>query len=174
MDENKEFAKKLATMTADSDPRGSRHVFYSSSSVFVENEGKILVVEEDKYDVPETAIDPPSTHTTWQDESIQSAAIRGVKKETGYSVKLTGLVGIYEVDVFERHYYHYVFSGVLENDEPEETQDEHTQNVSWIEKSEANSLKDKMRSQALVMALDDYLSGAIYPLEILKNVGRTH
>lgn len=174
MGKNEDFAKKFATMTADNDPRGSRHIFYSSSSVFVEHEGKILMIEEDKYDVPETAIDPPSTHTTWRDGTVISAAKRGVKKETGYDVDLTHLVGIYEVDVFQRHYYHFVFAGTLLTEEPEPTEDEHTKGVSWMTREEILAIKPRMRSEVLRIAFDDYVSGQRFPLEVIKNVGRTH
>ena len=175
MDENKDFAKKMATMTADSDPKGSRHIFYSSCSVFIEKDDQLLLVEEKKYDVPDLALDPPSTHVTWKDNGITNAAIRAARKETGYAVELTHLVGMYEIDIFERHYYHFVFAGNTTSDEPEhEITDEHIENVVWMDKDDIEQILPRMRSDALRVALKDYLDGKQYPLELLQHIGRTH
>ena len=64
-----------------------------SVSVIIEKDGKILFVEEKRdghifYNEPVGTIEPR--------EPITKAAIREVEEETGYIVKLTGLVGIYQ------------------------------------------------------------------------------
>jgi ADP-ribose pyrophosphatase YjhB (NUDIX family) len=172
---NQAFAKKFATMTADSDPQGSRHIFYSSCSVFVEKDGKLLMVEEKKYDVSELALDPPSTHVLWSDNGVQQAAVRGVKKETGYDVTLTDLVGVYEIDIFERHYYHFVFIGTANSEEPtNDITDDDIQNVTWVDKNDTKKIIPRLRSDALRQAYRDYIDCKKYPLELLTNIGRTH
>ncbi|MCA9397463.1 NUDIX domain-containing protein [candidate division WWE3 bacterium] len=175
MDEDKEFSKKFATMTADSDPVGSRHIYYASCSVFVEKNDQLLLVEENKYDVPDMALDPPSTHITWRDASVQEAAIRAVQKETGFEVELTHLVGIYEIDIFERHYYHFVFAGSATTEEPtHEITDVDVENVVWVNKNETDQIVPRMRSDALRTAYRDYMDGKQYPLDVLQHIGRTH
>jgi len=60
----------------------------------VEKDGKILLVQEGKksayglWNIPAGHIDPP--------EKITDGAIREIKEETGFDVRLDGLLGVYQ------------------------------------------------------------------------------
>lgn len=62
-------------------------------SVVVEQEGKFLLVQESKPG-RERLYNVPGGHVEGH-ETLQEAAVREVKEESGYDVELTGLLGVY-------------------------------------------------------------------------------
>jgi ADP-ribose pyrophosphatase YjhB (NUDIX family) len=130
----------------------------------VEKNNKILLVKEsndkDTYDIPGGKL-------MWG-ESLQSCAEREFLEESGYTIKLTNLVGIYqrEVDVDENDYIRFIFKGKLCSIKTENIIDTTVIDASWFNKIDLVN-KVKFRSEELKTEITDYLNGNSYPIDII-------
>jgi len=128
-----------------------------SISVIIEKNGKILFVEEKRgdrisYNEPVGTVEPR--------EPITKAAIREVKEETGYIIKLTGLIGIYQV-IHKKNSridaIRFVFTGKIIK-KSKRWKKEKNVTPLWIERSEISKYWNKITRPASRHALGDYLN----------------
>ncbi len=132
-----------------------------------EKDGKILLVQEAKesayglWNVLTGKIDPP--------EKIIDCAIREVKEETGFDVRLDGLIGVYQyfsnaqTTTIRFQFKASIVSGKLK------IQDGEILNAKWFTPKEILAMDDsKLRSPAVKASVRDFLAGKMYPADAVK------
>ncbi|WP_285767064.1 NUDIX hydrolase [Peribacillus sp. SI8-4] len=73
-------------------------------------------------------------------ETLQEAAIREVKEETGYDIKVSNIVALNEALIDEMHVFFITYQGHIVNRPDEIPQEENILNVEWIDLEEADRL----------------------------------
>lgn len=129
---------------------------------------KVLMVREKKdgkivWNQPVGHIEP--------NENLISAAIRETYEETGLMVEITGLVGTYLWCFKESHtVLRYCFSARYSSGTLEPILKEEIMEAKWLSKSELLELKPYFRTPITEACLNDYFSGNIYPLDLIKTI----
>ena len=135
-------------------------------SVLVVKDGKILMTQEKKEKVRGLWNFPGGNLDS--DEYIFDAAVREMKEETGYDVKLGSLVGVFSASIDCQFIY---FTGEVSGDmkiDPAEVLD-----VKWIPLDELANYPMRMTSEIMDIALSRVKNHDLHPLEVvysLKNV----
>lgn len=134
----------------------------------VEKDGKILLVQEAKesarglWNIPAGHLDAP--------ERIIDGAMREIKEETGFDVKLDGLLGVYQYIVMngQRMTIRFQFKASVVSGKLKFPKDE-ILDAKWFTPKEILAMDDsKLRSPAIKESVRDYLSGKLYPVDALK------
>ncbi|MGS2716653.1 NUDIX hydrolase [Eionea flava] len=102
-------------------------------------------------------------------ESLASAAIRETREETGWEVKLTHIVGIYRfIGNNGITYLRHVFAATPIKHHPAQPLDKGIIDAVWMTYETIMTQTNAMRSNMVKSALDDYLLGKRYALEIYQ------
>jgi ADP-ribose pyrophosphatase YjhB (NUDIX family) len=132
----------------------------------VEQDGRFLVVEQT---VRGRAVwNQPAGHLE-DGESLLEAVVRETREETAWAFEPRGLVGIYR---WRRAaaavtYLRFTFFGQAVSHEPERALDPDIQRCLWVSRAELTAARDRLRSPMVLRAVDDYLNGPRYPLDLL-------
>lgn len=137
-------------------------------NVIVKKDDKILMVQENwgnfkgMWNFPAGHLD--------DGENLFEGAIREAKEETGYDIKLTGLVNIQNAVYDNRHVIHFVFSAELVGGEVKFDENE-IMNVEFIEIDEVIGMtSDELRVGDLRKeSLMKLKKGEILPLSVVSN-----
>lgn len=141
-----------------------------TAAAVVEREGRFLLVREHCADG--IRLNQPAGHLD-PGESLQAAAIRETREETGWLVRPTGIVGMYlsryqspdrQTDVT---YLRFTFACEPVSCEIEPTLDDGIIEAIWMSETQVRASVAEHRSPQVLQSLDDYLAGCHYPLEIL-------
>ena len=131
--------------------------------VVIEKDGKYLLIQE-KQEKCYGKWNLPAGH--WDEgETIFEGAVREALEETGYHVKLTGLISVDQlakddvgvIIVFAGK----IISGDIKIDENE------ILDVRWIEFAELDNLSLRMNS--VKTSIESHKNGEIYPLSIVRD-----
>lgn len=149
-----------------------RHLVRVTASVVAHRKRKVLLIKEGKRGKkPKTnPICEPVGHVD-PDESIIEAAIREVYEETGYRVKITGLIGICHtffggngnIDSIR-----FAFRGRVIGGHPRYRRERHI-TPFFVSRAELRKLVPEIR-YASQRALQDYLAGRRVPLRTITNL----
>lgn len=134
----------------------------------VEKDGKFLLVEEASEGLSHLVFNQPAGHVE-ANETLIEAAIRETREETGYSIEISALVGIYTYSppMFpERRYYRFCFLGHLLNEDAKTEIDPDIHAVHWMSLKELQ-LTGRARSPLVSKAIQDTLSGQRFPLSMI-------
>jgi ADP-ribose pyrophosphatase YjhB (NUDIX family) len=102
-------------------------------------------------------------------ESLVDAAIRETREETAWTVKITGLIGIYRfVAPNGITYLRHAFSARPVKYHPEQTLDEGIIEAVWLTYEQITAKQTNMRSSMVKQTIEDYQHGAPYPLSLFK------
>ncbi|MFV5507004.1 NUDIX hydrolase [Acinetobacter sp. 197] len=134
----------------------------------VEKDGKFLFVEEHAEGVMHTVFNQPAGHVECG-ESIIEAAIRETMEETGHTVEVKHLLGIYTYTppMFpDRTYYRFCFLANSIAYDPNATLDAGIVGPVWMTLDELVE-SARARSPLVIKAVQDALSGQKYPLSLI-------
>ena len=132
----------------------------------IEKDGKYLMVKEaqkkyyEQYNIPGGAVE--------EGETIQDAAIREFKEETGYDVELTGALPIQTILRDNQTIYKFLFVARIVGGSMEERDNKEILGVDWLSKEDLKRLdKDALRSgNSVFKAIREYTDKHIYPLDL--------
>lgn len=141
-----------------------------TAAAVVERESRFLLVREHCPDG--IRLNQPAGHLD-PGESLESAAIRETREETGWLVRPTGIVGMYlsryqsvdrQTDVT---YLRVTFACEPISCAREPKLDDGIIEAVWMTEAQIRASVAEHRSPQVLQSLDDYLAGRRYPLEIL-------
>jgi 8-oxo-dGTP pyrophosphatase MutT (NUDIX family) len=132
----------------------------------VERDARFLVVEERVDD--RIVINQPAGHLE-EGEDLPDAVRREVLEETGWRFEPSAIIGIY---LYRRPhpvrtYLRVCFAGRVSSHEPGRPLDPEIVRVAWHTRAEIAARQGELRSPMVLRAIDDYLDGFRYPLELL-------
>lgn len=136
--------------------------------------GRLLCVEE--YADGALVLNQPAGHLE-PDESLEDAARRETLEETGWHVRLTGVVGIYQWraprrggETRSRHYMRVAFAAEPVSHEPDRPLDEGIVRALWLTPAELEAAHARHRSPLVRQTALDHLQGARHPLSLLRHL----
>ncbi|MCG8324510.1 MAG: NUDIX hydrolase, partial [Thiotrichales bacterium] len=134
----------------------------------VEDNGRFLLVEE--YSGTELVFNQPAGHLE-KDESLTDAVKREVREETAYDFEPDSVIGIY---MYPNHvqditYLRVCFHGTCNDHDPDQALDDGIVRAVWLNKSEIETQRSRMRSAMVLQCINDYLDGRSFPLDLLHH-----
>ena len=134
----------------------------------VEKDGHFLFVEEHSEGVTHTVFNQPAGHVE-SGETLIQAAIRETLEETGHTVEIDALLGIYTYTppMFpDRTYYRFCFLAQSVNVDLNATLDTGIVRAVWMNLDELQETA-RARSPLVTKAIQDALSGQRFPLSLI-------
>lgn len=134
----------------------------------IEDDGRFLFVEEFK--AGRMVLNQPAGHLE-ANESLREAALRETLEETGWSVELTALLGIYLYTAPSNGvtYQRVCFSARPLRHDPERELDSDISGITWLTRDELAVQPERWRSELVLRCVDDHLAGVNGPLELLRD-----
>ncbi|MGN7831419.1 NUDIX hydrolase [Pseudoxanthomonas sp. 22568] len=138
-------------------------------ATIVVRDGRLLMVEERAQG--RLVFNQPAGHLE-PDETLLDAALRETREETGWDVHLTAFVGAYQWKATEtdRHYLRFAFAAEPVRHDPERALDEGIVQTHWLTPAELQQAQARHRSPLVWQAVEDYLGGRRYPLDMLHHL----
>ncbi len=138
-------------------------------ATIVVRDGRLLMVEERAQG--RLVFNQPAGHLE-PDETLLDAALRETREETGWDVRLTAFVGAYQWKASEtgRHYLRFAFAAEPVRHDPERPLDDGIVQTHWLTPAELQQARDRHRSPLVWQAVEDYLGGRRYPLDMLHQL----
>ena len=142
------------------------------AATVVERDGRFLCVEEDIEG--RTVFNQPAGHLD-PGESLIAAAARETLEETGWTVNVTSLVGIYLMDteIEGKTFLRFCFSAVPLSFDAARSLDREIVRTHWLTHGELGELTPRHRSPLVMRSIDDYLAGQRHPLTMLHALLRS-
>ena len=143
-------------------------------ATIVVRDGRLLMVEEQAHG--RLVLNQPAGHLE-PDESLEHAALRETREETGWDVRLTGFVGAYQwkADIASdgsggRHYLRFAFAAEPDRHDPARPLDEGIVRALWMTPRELQAARERHRSPLVWQAVADFLGGRRHPLDLLRQI----
>lgn len=129
--------------------------------------GRLLCVEERANG--RLVINQPAGHLE-PDETLQQAALRETREETGWDVRLTAFVGAYQWKAPEtqRHYLRFAFAAEPLVHDPARRLDDGIVRALWMTPAELLAERARHRSPLVWQVVADCLAGQRHPLALLQ------
>ncbi len=138
-------------------------------AAIIEQNGKFLLVEEktnrgNRYNQPAGHLE--------DNETLIQAVIRETMEEAAYEFTPEALLGIYQWKHphNDTTYLRFAFIGKAGVHFPMQELDEGIVQALWMGIDEIRDKQNLMRSPQVLTCIEDYLSGKIYPLEVITNL----
>ena len=135
-------------------------------ATIIERDNRFLMVYEDAdgklvYNQPAGHLDP--------DETLQQAAIRETLEETGWNVRLTGVVGVnlYTAPSNGITYCRSTFIAEALTQDKSRALDTGIIEAVWLTYEELLERKDQLRSPMTLQIIEEYRAGRRFPLEVI-------
>ncbi|MGH8040421.1 MAG: NUDIX hydrolase [Rudaea sp.] len=124
---------------------------------------RFLLVEEDVRG--ERVLNQPAGHLE-PNESLPTAALRETREETGWDVRLTALVGIYQWANADGAFLRFTFAAQPLRHDPARTLDAGIIRTLWMTRTEI-AASQRLRSPMVLRGVEDFLAGQHVPLDTL-------
>lgn len=123
--------------------------------VYEESDGKLV------YNQPAGHLDP--------NETLQEAALRETLEETGWTVELTGVVGVnlYTAPANGVTYCRTTFIAKAVSHDPTRALDTGIIEAVWLTYDELLARKDQLRSPMTLQIVEEYRAGRRFPLAVI-------
>ncbi|RZA06218.1 MAG: NUDIX hydrolase [Moraxellaceae bacterium] len=135
-------------------------------ATIIERDNRFLLVYEEAdghkvYNQPAGHLDP--------NETLQEAAIRETLEETGWTVKLTGVVGVnlYTAPSNNITYCRIAFIADAVQHDASRVLDNGIIEAVWLTYEEILERRSELRSPMTLQIIDEYLAGRRYPLNVI-------
>jgi 8-oxo-dGTP pyrophosphatase MutT (NUDIX family) len=136
-------------------------------AVVVPRDGRLLLVEERVRG--RLVINQPAGHLE-PGETLQEAACREAREETGWEVRLTALVGMYRWrSAGGEEFLRFAFEGTPVREHPGPL-DDGIEQALWLSPSELEAQRARWRSPLVGAVVQDWLAGARRPLDTLREL----
>jgi ADP-ribose pyrophosphatase YjhB (NUDIX family) len=134
----------------------------------VERDSKFLMVRETIDG--EQVINQPAGHVE-PGEDVMAAALRETIEETGWEVAITGFLGFSNAmsPTTGITYYRLVFIAEALNFNADAEIDNDIDSAEWMTLDEIKDPTNKPRSEMVHQAIDDFISGRVFSLEMFRN-----
>jgi 8-oxo-dGTP pyrophosphatase MutT (NUDIX family) len=128
---------------------------------------RFLLVEE--VIVGNTVLNQPAGHLE-PGESLHAAALRETLEETGWSVELSDLVGVYQWSTLDgsKQFLRFTFAATAVAHDPQRQLDDGILRAVWLTREEIVAQGERLRSPMVLANIDDWLSGKRYPLTAIR------
>lgn len=133
----------------------------------VPQSGRFLLVEESVRG--ELVLNQPAGHLE-PDESLRDAAVRETLEETGWSIELTHLVGVYQWKNGDGHFLRFTFAATPASHDPARELDSGIVCALWMTRDEIAAAQARLRSPMVLRGVDDFLAGKRLPLDALASL----
>lgn len=134
-----------------------------------ERDGQFLLVEERSKSTQKIVFNQPAGHLE-DNEPIIQGVIRETLEETCCHFTPTALVGLYRLRTDHgKTYIRYTFCGDISDVDLSKQLDPDILRTHWMSLSEIESC-DSLRSKLVLGSIRDFLAGARYPLEMLREI----
>lgn len=133
----------------------------------VKRDDKFLLVRE--FSDQKTVLNQPAGHVE-PGETPLEAAVRETLEETGWHVRPTALISFttYLSPTNGITYYRLAIAADAVEYDSKATLDSDIEEALWLDYEEILQNEDSLRSPMVMQAINDYLKGPLYPLDILK------
>jgi len=133
----------------------------------VPQSGRFLLVEENVRG--ELVLNQPAGHLE-PDESLHDAALREALEETGWSIELTHLVGVYQWKNGDGHFLRFTFAANPMRHDAARELDTGILRTLWMTRDEIAASQARLRSPMVLRGVDDFLVGKRLPLDTLTSL----
>ena len=132
----------------------------------IERDGCYLLVEEDIHG--QQLVNQPAGHLE-PGESLIDAAVRETREETGWRVRPTGLIGVYQwVSPNSREQYvRFAFTAIAVAHDPAQALDAGILRALWLKPEEIDGVRHRPRSPMVLRNIEDAQRRASLPLDTL-------
>lgn len=135
-------------------------------ATIIEQDNRYLMVYEESdgkkvYNQPAGHLDP--------NETLIDAALRETLEETGWTIRLTGVVGVnlYTAPSNGITYFRTTFIGEAINHDANRPLDTGIIEAVWLSYEELLARKDQLRSPMTLQIIEDYRAGRRFPLNVV-------
>ena len=151
------------------DSKLNRWFPHSTVATIVEKENRFLLVEE-IINGDQKVLNQPAGHVE-NGETLFQAALRETEEETGWSVELDSLLGlyVYRVPELDLTFHRVTFIANALSHNPDLELDEGILQAVWMTRDEVEQIKYRLRSNLVLDCIDDYLAGKRYPLNFIHD-----
>lgn len=105
-------------------------------------------------------------------ESLAEAAVRETREEAAWDFHPRAIVGVYRWPGQDPDatYLRVCFCGEVDGHDPEQPLDDGIQRTLWERPESLRHQADRLRSPLVTAAIDDYLRGQRYPLDLIHDI----
>ena len=138
-------------------------------AAMIENEGRFLLVQENVSG--KSVYNQPAGHLE-DNETLVEAVIRETLEETAWHFQPESVTGIYRWRHPDKQktFMRVTFAGKGLYHNPEYRLDSCIERTVWLTPDEIRSRGKLLRSPMVLRSIEDYLSGASYPLTLLADI----